>query len=150
MGYIKLAAPVSHVWYLKGILVMLQFFWIFHLEVEQIVYFNCYVVLDPGDHKEPKYRQLLTEDEWLGEDEIYAEDSTIENEPFVNYCAEALKQLLEDLDLNQVAEDLEKKFQRVKTKNKTYKKDRVIDNFIATNAKPEWMVLDAIPIMPKT
>ena len=69
-------------------------------DVEQIVYFNCYVVLDPGDHKELKYKQLLTEDEWLEiEDEIYAEDSTIENEPFVGIGAEALKHLLEDLDI---------------------------------------------------
>ena len=58
-----------------------------------------------------KYKQLLTEDEWLEiEDEIYAEDSTIENEPFVGIGAEALKQLLEDLDLNQVAEELRGNF----------------------------------------
>ena len=77
-------------------LVMLQFFRYPLRDVEQIVYFNCYVVLDPGDHKELKYKQLLTEDEWLEiEDEIYAEDSTIENEPFVGIGAEALKQLLE-------------------------------------------------------
>ena len=86
-------------------------------DVEQIVYFNCYVVLDPGDHKELKYKQLLTEDEWLEiEDEIYAEDSTIENEPFVGIGAEALKQLLEDLDLNQWLRSLEKKLPIAKGK----------------------------------
>jgi len=85
MGYIKLAAPVSHVWYLKGIPSYVAILLDIPLrDVEQIVYFNCYVVLDPGDHKELKYKQLLTEDEWLEiEDEIYAEDSTIENEPYV-------------------------------------------------------------------
>ena len=104
-----------------------------------------------GDHKELKYKQLLTEDEWLEiEDEIYAEDSTIENEPFVGIGAEALKQLLEDLDLNQVAEELREEITNSKGQKraKLIKRIRVIDNFIATNAKPEWMVLDAIPVIP--
>ena len=85
MGYIKLAAPVSHVWYLKGIPSYVAILLDIPLrDVEQIVYFNCYVVLDVGDHKDLKYKQLLTEDEWLEiEDEVYAEDSTIENEPVV-------------------------------------------------------------------
>jgi len=56
MGYIKLAAPVSHVWYLKGIPSYVAILLDIPLrDVEQIVYFNCYVVLDPGDHKELKY-----------------------------------------------------------------------------------------------
>jgi len=152
MGYIKLAAPVSHVWYLKGIPSYVAILLDIPLrDVEQIVYFNCYVVLDPGDHKELKYKQLLTEDEWLEiEDEIYAEDSTIENEPFVGIGAEALKQLLEDLDLNQVAEELREEITNSKGQKraKLKKRIRVIDNFIATNAKPEWMVLDAIPVIP--
>ncbi len=152
MGYIKLAAPVSHVWYLKGIPSYVAILLDIPLrDVEQIVYFNCYVVLDPGDHKELKYKQLLTEDEWLEiEDEIYAEDSTIENEPFVGIGAEALKQLLEDLDLNQVAEELREEITNSKGQKraKLIKRIRVIDNFIATNAKPEWMVLDAIPVIP--
>merc|ERR1712091_529337 len=92
MGFIKLAAPVSHVWYLKGIPSYVAILLDMPLrDVEQIVYFNCYVVLDAGDHKDLKYKQLLTEDE------IYAEDSEIENEPVVGIGAEALKQLLEDL-----------------------------------------------------
>jgi len=86
MGYIKLAAPVSHVWYLKGIPSYVAILLDIPLrDVEQIVYFNCYVVLDPGDHKELKYKQLLTEDEWLEiEDEIYAEDSNIEVSAFID------------------------------------------------------------------
>ena len=152
MGYIKLAAPVSHVWYLKGIPSYVAILLDIPLrDVEQIVYFNCYVVLDVGDHKDLKYKQLLTEDEWLEiEDEIYAEDSTIENEPVVGIGAEALKQLLEDLDLNQIAEELREEITNSKGQKraKLIKRIRVIDNFIATNAKPEWMVLDAIPVIP--
>ena len=152
MGYIKLAAPVSHVWYLKGIPSYVAILLDIPLrDVEQIVYFNCYVVLDVGDHKDLKYKQLLTEDEWLEiEDEVYAEDSTIENEPVVGIGAEALKQLLEDLDLNQIAEELREEITNSKGQKraKLIKRIRVIDNFLATNAKPEWMVLDAIPVIP--
>jgi DNA-directed RNA polymerase subunit beta' len=120
-------------------------------DVEQIVYFNCYVVLDAGDHKTLKYKQLLTEDEWLEiEDEIFAEDSEIENEPEVGIGAEALKRLLEDLDLMQIAEELREEVNGSKGQKraKLIKRLRVIDNFIATNARPEWMVLDAIPVIP--
>jgi DNA-directed RNA polymerase subunit beta' len=152
MGFIKLAAPVSHVWYLKGIPSYVAILLDMPLrDVEQIVYFNCYVVLDPGDHKDLKYKQLLTEDEWLEiEDEIYAEDSEIENEPVVGIGAEALKQLLEDLELDAVAEQLREEIAGSKGQKraKLIKRLRVIDNFIATNARPEWMVLDVIPVIP--
>jgi DNA-directed RNA polymerase subunit beta' len=152
MGVIKLAAPVSHDWYLKGIPSYVAILLDMPLrDVEQIVYFNCYVVLDPGDHKDLKYKQLLTEDEWLEiEDEIYAEESEIENEPVVGIGAEALKQLLEDLTLNEVAEQLREEINGSKGQKraKLIKRLRVIDNFIATNARPEWMVLDVIPVIP--
>ncbi|NDD68349.1 MAG: DNA-directed RNA polymerase subunit gamma, partial [Synechococcaceae bacterium WB9_4xC_028] len=139
-------------WYLKGIPSYVAILLDMPLrDVEQIVYFNCYVVLDPGDHKDLKYKQLLTEDEWLEiEDEIYAEDSEIENEPVVGIGAEALKQLLEDLELEAVAEQLREEIAGSKGQKraKLIKRLRVIDNFIATNARPEWMVLDVIPVIP--
>ena len=152
MGFIKLAAPVSHVWYLKGIPSYVAIMLDMPLrDVEQIVYFNCYVVLDPGDHKNLKYKQLLTEDEWLEiEDEIYAEESEIENEPKVNIGAEALKQLLEDLDLETTAKALSEEIATSKGQKraKLIKRLRVIENFIATKARPEWMVLDVLPVIP--
>ena len=152
MGFIKLAAPVSHVWYLKGIPSYVAILLDMPLrDVEQIVYFNCYVVLEPGDHKTLKYKQLLTEDEWLEiEDEIFAEDSEIENEPEVGIGAEALKRLLEDLELVKIAEELREDINGSKGQKraKLIKRLRVIDNFIATGARPEWMVLDAIPVIP--
>ena len=152
MGFIKLAAPVSHVWYLKGIPSYVAIMLDMPLrDVEQIVYFNCYVVLDPGDHKNLKYKQLLTEDEWLEiEDEIYAEESEIENEPKVNIGAEALKQLLQDLDLEATAKALSEEIATSKGQKraKLIKRLRVIDNFIATKARPEWMVLDVLPVIP--
>jgi DNA-directed RNA polymerase subunit beta' len=152
MGFIKLAAPVSHVWYLKGIPSYVAILLDMPLrDVEQIVYFNCYVVLDPGDHKDLTYKQLLTEDEWLEiEDQIFAEDSDIENEPVVGIGAEALKSLLEDLNLAEIAEQLREEISASKGQKraKLIKRLRVIDNFIATSARPEWMVLDVIPVIP--
>jgi DNA-directed RNA polymerase subunit beta' len=152
MGFIKLAAPVSHVWYLKGIPSYVAILLDMPLrDVEQIVYFNCYVVLDKGDHKDLTYKQLLTEDEWLEiEDQIFAEDSEIENEPIVGIGAEALKQLLEDIDLEKEAEQLREDINNSKGQKraKLIKRLRVIDNFIATNARPDWMVLDVIPVIP--
>jgi DNA-directed RNA polymerase subunit beta' len=152
MGFIKLAAPVSHVWYLKGIPSYVAILLDMPLrDVEQIVYFNCYVVLDPGDHKDLTYKQLLTEDEWLEiEDQIFAEDSDIENEPVVGIGAEALKSLLEDLNLAEIAEQLREDISASKGQKraKLIKRLRVIDNFIATSARPEWMVLDVIPVIP--
>jgi DNA-directed RNA polymerase subunit beta' len=75
-AYIKLAAPVSHVWYLKGIPSYMAILLDMPLrDVEQIVYFNCYVVLDPATTN-LSYKQLLTEDQWIEiEDQIYDEDS---------------------------------------------------------------------------
>jgi len=95
--------------------------------------------------------KLLTEDEWLEiEDQIYAESSEIENEPVVGIGAEALKSLLEDLNLAEIAEQLREDIAGSKGQKraKLIKRLRVIDNFIATDARPEWMVLDAIPVIP--
>ena len=79
MGHIKLAAPVTHVWYLKGIPSYMAILLDMPLrDVEQIVYFNAYVVLEPGNHESLSYKQLLAEDVWLEiEDQIYSEDSEI-------------------------------------------------------------------------
>jgi DNA-directed RNA polymerase subunit beta' len=79
MGYIKLAAPVAHVWYLKGIPSYIAILLDMPLrDVEQIVYFNAYVVLDPGNADNLSYKQLLTEDQWIEiEDQLYDEDSEL-------------------------------------------------------------------------
>jgi len=151
MGYIKLAAPVAHVWYLKGIPSYIAILLDMPLrDVEQIVYFNAYVVLDPGNAENLSYKQLLTEDQWIEiEDQIYDEESELEGVE-VGIGAEALMQLLQDLELEAVAEKLREDIANSKGQKraKLIKRLRVIDNFIATGSKPEWMVLDAIPVIP--
>jgi DNA-directed RNA polymerase subunit beta' len=151
MGYIKLAAPVAHVWYLKGIPSYIAILLDMPLrDVEQIVYFNAYVVLDPGNAENLTYKQLLTEDQWIEiEDQLYDEDTELAGIE-VGIGAEALQQLLKDMDLDTVAEKLREDIANSKGQKraKLIKRLRVIDNFIATGSKTEWMVLDIIPVIP--
>ncbi|GAA6619396.1 DNA-directed RNA polymerase subunit gamma [Scytonema sp. NUACC26] len=151
MGYIKLAAPVAHVWYLKGIPSYIAILLDMPLrDVEQIVYFNSYVVLNQGNAETLSYKQLLSEDQWLEiEDQIYAEDSTLSGVE-VGIGAEALLRLLADINLEQEAETLREDITTAKGQKraKLIKRLRVIDNFIATGSKPEWMVMTVIPVIP--
>lgn len=151
MGFIKLAAPVAHVWYLKGIPSYLSILLDMPLrDVEQIVYFNAYVVLNPGNAGNLSYKQLLTEDQWLEiEEQIYSEDSEL-HDVEVGIGAEALQSLLQNLDLDTEAEKLREEIATAKGQKraKLIKRLRVIDNFIATGSQPDWMVLTVIPVIP--
>jgi DNA-directed RNA polymerase subunit beta' len=151
MGYIKLAAPVTHVWYLKGIPSYMATLLDMPLrDVEQIVYFNAYVVTDAGNHPNLTFKQLLTEDQWLEiEDQIYAEDSELDGIR-VEIGAEAIMYLLENINLEEEAEQLREDIANSKGQKraKLIKRLRVVDNFVATGSKPEWMVLEVIPVIP--
>lgn len=151
MGYIKLAAPVAHVWYLKGIPSYIAILLDMPLrDVEQIVYFNAYVVLSPGNADTLTYKQLLSEDQWIEiEDQLYSEDSQLTGIE-VGIGAEALARLLADIKLETEAEKLREEIGNAKGQKraKLIKRLRVIDNFIATGSKPEWMVMSYIPVIP--
>jgi DNA-directed RNA polymerase subunit beta' len=151
MGYIKLAAPVAHVWYLKGIPSYLSILLDMPLrDVEQIVYFNAYVVLSAGNAENLSYKQLLTEDQWLEiEEQLYSEDSQLTGVE-VGIGAEALQRLLQDVDLDAEGEKLREEITTAKGQKraKLIKRLRVIDNFIATGSLPDWMVLTVIPVIP--
>jgi DNA-directed RNA polymerase subunit beta' len=151
MGFIKLAAPVTHVWYLKGIPSYIAIILDMPLrDVEQIVYFNAYVVLDKGNAENLSYKQLLSEDHWIEiEEKLYSEDSQLIGVE-VGIGAEAIQKLLEEVELETEAEKLRDEIVNAKGQKraKLIKRLRVIDNFIATNARPEWMVLSYIPVIP--
>ena len=151
MGYIKLAAPVVHVWYLKGIPSYLSILLDMPLrDVEQIVYFNAYIVLNAGNAENLTYKQLLTEDQWLEiEEQLYSEDSNLVGVE-VGIGAEAVQRLLQDVDLETEAEKLREEINSAKGQKraKLIKRLRVIDNFIATGSQPDWMVLGNIPVIP--
>ena len=153
MGYIKLAAPVTHVWYLKGIPSHIATLLDMPLrDVEQVVYFNAYVVVDPGNAPNLSYKQLLTEDQYLEiEDQMYEEGSELQlPENWAMIGAEAIERLLKDIDLEKEAEQLREEIAsaRGQKRARLIKRLRVIDNFIATGARPEWMVLRVLPVIP--
>jgi len=144
MGFIELASPVTHVWYVKGrpskIALMLN---ISLKDLEQIVYFNSYVVLNPGNSQELHYKQLLVETDWQAFDSSSGGNNGVE----IGIGAEAIKILLSQLDLEAEAKSLRLLIPTVKEndREKLIKRLRIIDQFIASSCDPAWMVLDLIP-----
>ncbi|WP_218081201.1 DNA-directed RNA polymerase subunit gamma [Anthocerotibacter panamensis] len=153
MGYIKLAAPVTHVWYLKGIPSYISILLDMPLrDVEQIVYFNAYVVINPGNVENLDYKQILTEDQYLEvEDQRWAEDTPLElPNDWAMIGAEAIHRLLHDINLETETEKLREELlvSKGQKRAKLIKRLRVLDNFIATDSRPEWMVLECVPVIP--
>ena len=115
-------------------------------ELEQIVYFNSYVVLDPGKSGDLAYKQLLVETDWQVFDATKTDTSDIE----IGIGAEAIKTLLTNLDLETESRELRLLIPSAKDpdKEKLIKRLRVIDQFMASGSDPSWMVLDIIPVLP--
>jgi len=147
IGFVELASSVTHVWYVKGrpskIALILN---ISLKELEQIVYFNSYVVLDPGKSGELSYKQLLVETDWQVFDATKDDTSDIE----IGIGAEAIKDLLKNIDLENESKELRLLIPSAKDpdREKLIKRLRVIEQFIASGSEPSWMVLDIIPVLP--
>ena len=147
MGHIKLAAPVSHIWFLKGIPSYLGLLLDMTLkDLEQVIYFNNYVVIDPADSPFKKL-QLLSEEEY--------EDFIMENEESkleVGIGAEAIKKLLGEIDIHQLADDIRNELAghvaSVQRKGKLIKRLRLLDSLISSETDPTWMVMDVLPVTP--
>ena len=147
MGFVELASPVTHVWYVKGrpskIALILN---ISLKELEQIVYFNSYVVVNPGKSGELCYKQLLIETDW----QVFDANKTNTNDVKVGIGAEAIKTLLTNMDLEAESKELRLLIPAAKDpdREKLIKRLRIIDQFIASGSDPSWMVLDIIPVLP--
>jgi len=147
MGHIKLAAPVSHIWFLKGIPSYLGLLLDMTLkDLEQVIYFNNYVVLDGGDSQFKKF-QLLSEEEY--------EDFILENEEStlkVGIGAEAIKELLGEINMTELADEIRSELAQaggsVQKKAKLIKRLRLIEALIESNTEPTWMVMDVLPVTP--
>ena len=147
MGHIKLAAPVSHIWFLKGIPSYLGLLLDMTLkDLEQVIYFNNYVVTDPADSEFKKY-QLLSEEEY--------EDFMLENEESelkVGIGAEAIKDLLAEISLPELAEQIRTELAglsgSVQRRAKLIKRLRLIESLIESNTEPTWMIMDVLPVTP--
>nr|YP_009398047.1 RNA polymerase b'-subunit [Gredgaria maugeana]ARW67233.1 RNA polymerase b'-subunit [Gredgaria maugeana] len=156
MAYIELAAPVTHVWYLKGstsyIALALD---LAVKDVEKIVYFHSYVVLNPGSNNKLEYKQLLEGYEWrVLENNLYKSSNHIFDIE-VGIGAEAIYRLLKDIDLHTTVSSLREEAlkpnvnKKVSTKfNKKMKRLRLLENFIATGAHLSWMIFFVIPVIP--
>ncbi len=147
MGHIKLAAPVSHIWFLKGIPSYLGLLLDMTLkDLEQVIYFNNYVVIDPADSQFKKL-QLLSEEEY--------EDFMMENEESklkVGIGAEAIKELLGEINTKELAEEIRTELANgvasVQKKGKLIKRLRLLDSLISSETEPTWMVMDVLPVTP--
>ncbi len=147
MGHIKLAAPVSHIWFLKGIPSYLGLLLDMTLkDLEQVIYFNNYVVIDPADSEFKKY-QLLSEEEY--------EDFMLENEDSqlkVGIGAEAIKELLGEISLKEMAEQIRGELSglsgSVQRKAKLIKRLRLVESLIESETEPTWMIMDVLPVTP--
>ncbi len=147
MGHIKLAAPVSHIWFLKGIPSYLGLLLDMTLkDLEQVIYFNNYVVVDPGESPFKKL-QLLSEEEY--EDYILEhEESTLK----VGIGAEVIKELLSEITLTKLADDIRAELDSsggsVQKRAKLIKRLRLVESLIESNTEPTWFVMDVLPVTP--
>ncbi|RJG55604.1 DNA-directed RNA polymerase subunit beta' [Sphingobium terrigena] len=146
MGHIELAAPVAHIWFLKslpsriGLLLDMQL-----KQLERVLYFESYIVIEPGLTPLEKY-QLLNEDELLDAQDEYGEDAFS-----AGIGAEAVKQMLMDLDLEGEKQVLLEELATTKSElkpKKIIKRLKVVESFIDSGNRPEWMILDVVPVIP--
>ncbi len=146
MGHIELAAPVSHIWYFKGIPSRMGLLLdITPRNLEKILYFATYVVINPGDTPLEKY-QTLNEKEYADIMEKYDDDPDFK----AGMGAEAIKELLAELDLDQLSKELHEELETASTQKraKILKRLEVVEAFRQSGNKPEWMILDVIPVIP--
>ena len=145
MGHIELAAPVAHIWYFKGIpsriALMLD---ISPRNLERVVYFALYIVIDKGTSGLEKY-QCLTEKEYNEAIEKYGKGSFK-----AGMGAEALKTLLEEIDLDKLSKSLRKELQNAseQKKAKIVKRLDTVESFKISGNRPEWMIMNVVPVIP--
>ena len=147
MGHIELAAPVAHIWFLKtlpskiGTLLDMTM-----ADLEKVLYFDSYIVLDPGQTNLQK-RQVISEDQYLQILDHYGSDEVLT----VGMGAEAVRGLLEELDLEKLRVELREESEATKSqtkKKKLTKRLKIVEAFLESQNKPEWMIMEVIPVIP--
>ncbi len=144
MGHIELAAPVSHIWYFKGIPSRIGLVLdVTPRNLEKVLYFSSYIVTDPGDTPLEK-KQILDEKAYTEYRERYEDDFK------AGMGAEAIKELLAEVDLEALAQELREELQGSsgQKRAKALKRLEVIEAFRTSGNKPEWMILDVVPVIP--
>ncbi len=144
MGHITLAAPVSHIWYFKGIPSrMCLLLDVSPRILEKVLYFASYIVIDPGYTPLSK-NQILTEKEYQDMREKYEDDFE------AGMGAEAVKKLLQQIDLEELSRSLREELKKSNGQKKAriVKRLEVVDAFRISGNKPEWMIIDVLPVIP--
>ncbi|MBQ4427549.1 MAG: DNA-directed RNA polymerase subunit beta' [Oscillospiraceae bacterium] len=144
MGHIELAVPVSHIWYFKGIPSRMGLMLDLTPRVlEKVLYFAAYIVTDPGTTP-LQLNQLLTEKEYRDMREKY------ENDFEAGMGAEAIKKLLQQIDCAKLSEELREELKTAsgQKKAKVVKRLEVVESFLKSGNKPEWMIIDVLPVIP--
>ncbi len=146
MGHISLAAPVAHIWFLKSLPSRIGLLLDMTLkDLERILYFESYIVLDPG-LTPLKDRQLLSEDDFLRAQDEYGQDNFT-----AMIGAEAIREILKGMNLAKIAEDLKVEIAESKSELKPKrlaKRLKIIEAFMHSGNKPEWMILTEVPVIP--
>ena len=146
MGHIELAAPVAHIWFLKSLPSRIGLMLDMTLrDLERILYFENYVVIEPG-LTDLTYGQLMTEEEFLDAQDQYGADAFT-----ANIGAEAIREMLAAIDLDstavQLREDLKEATGELKPK-KIIKRLKIVESFLESGNRPEWMILTVLPVIP--
>ena len=144
MGHIELAAPVSHIWYFKGIPSRMGLILdVSPRNLEKVLYFANYIVLDPGDTPLAK-KQLLTEAEYVDARDKYGDGFR------VGMGAQAVKELLEEIDLQALTNELRAEMKDASTQRKmrVVRRLEVCEAFLKSGNRPEWMIMDVVPVIP--
>ncbi len=145
MGHIELAAPVSHIWYFKGIpsriALMLD---ISPKALENVLYFSQYIVTDPGDCRDLSKMQCLSETEYNDMREKYEDDFK------AGMGAESIQALLAEIDLDALSTELKEELEAASGQKRIrlLKRLDVVESFRLSGNRPEWMILDVVPVIP--
>ncbi len=146
LGHIELASPCSHVWFFKGLPSRIGYLLDISMrDLERILYFEAFVVVDPGEVPGIKERELLPEEKFR---ELQAEYA---GQFRAVMGAEAIKELLRHVDVDKLGDELREKMKAdpsLQKRIKYAKRLRVVDSFRKSGNKPEWMILDVIPVLP--
>jgi len=145
MGHIELATPVAHVWFLRGIPSRIGTLLDLTMRnLEKVLYFEEYIVIDPGETPLQE-KQLLSEEEYKKKFLEYG------NKFKAGMGAEAIREILKRVDLIKLGKDLKDKIESISSlglKKKLSKRLKVVESFLKSDNKPEWMILDIIPVLP--
>ncbi|MEQ8651244.1 MAG: DNA-directed RNA polymerase subunit beta' [Kiloniellales bacterium] len=146
MGHIELASPVAHIWFMKSLPSRIGLLMDMTLkDLERILYFEAYVVIEPG-MTDLKPRQLLNEDDFLDAQEKYGEENFI-----AKIGAEAIKDMLGQIDLDSERVNMRAELKETNSeakRKKLVKRLKLVESFMDSGSHPEWMILDVVPVIP--